>query len=265
MAGAHGEDRKVLSATFKERLEGTPEGERTNTPPAETGRSPFRFAEVATAYPDRYLNIGQTVSISPMEPGLPLAATVAKISSDQIRLVLVRPTFKSSFKEGERVRIKYWDVQEAFYFESEILKVTGPTNEGVTISKPTEGVRVQRRKAQRVRKAIPFSLTVIKAADSDLVGEMEDAKTKDISVSGLRFETHLLLREGDRLEMDLHLNPSQQVNAVGWVVRFEPAESSGASLYSVAVEFLQLELEDQNQLLLFLAKTRPEDAEPFGA
>ncbi|MCK5352446.1 hypothetical protein KAJ77_07695, partial [bacterium] len=57
---------------------------------------------------------------------------------------------------------------------------------------------------------------------------------------------------GDRLEIDLHLTPSQFVNAVGWVVRSEAVERDRKSLHSVAMEFLQLEGEEQNQLLLFL-------------
>ena len=52
--------------------------------------------------------------------------------------------------------------------------------------------------------------------------------------------------------MNLHLTPSQFVNAVGWVVRSEEAELDGKSLHAVAMEFLQVEAGDQNRLLLFL-------------
>ncbi len=62
------------------------------------------------------------------------------------------------------------------------------------------------------------------------------------------------------MALRLNLDPSQQVNAVGWVVRSEPIERKeyqhGTIMTKVtnfvAVNFLQLTAEEQNHLLLFL-------------
>ncbi len=54
-------------------------------------------------------------------------------------------------------------------------------------------------------------------------------------------------------EIHLHLSSSQRVNVVGWVVRSDPVQCEGKDLRSVAVMFLQLRAEEQNQLLKFLA------------
>jgi len=217
------------------------------------GEKELSFAKTSIEGPDRYLRVGLKLSIAPLlKPSAELAATVTQISPEQIDFELLRSTSERSFREGDRVRVKYWE-EAVYYFDSQILTVSGSADEQVSISRPREGISVQRRKAVRVRVPIPFSLTVITAAKTELVGEtVPDCRTQNISLGGLKFETNLPLALGDRLEIDLHLTPSQSVNAVGWVVRSEAIEHDGKSLHSVAMEFLQLEAKEQNQFLLFL-------------
>ena len=163
--------------------------------------------------------MGQTISISLLKPSTEMAATVLRISSEQVYLELTRPTSQRSFQEGERVRIKYWNEQEVYYFDSDILRVFGFSHQQLAISRPSEGVAVQRRKAYRVRKAVPFSFTVIEAAEAHLIGEkIDQSRTENLSVGGLAFDTDLPLRLRDKLEINLHLPSSQAVNAVAWVV-----------------------------------------------
>jgi hypothetical protein len=103
---------------------------------------------------------------------------------------------------------------------------------------------------------MPFSFSVIDAAEKSLIGEkIAKAKTQNISVAGLRFETSLGLRTGDKLEMNLRLPASQVVKAVGWVVRTEAVPQNGKVVSAVAMQFLQLQEEDQIQLLEFLAQS----------
>ena len=254
------QDPDTLQSMLQEKLRSARD---TTDPSAAASSPPFKFAAVSTTRPDRCLNVGQTISVSAVGSNPVLAAIVKKISEDGIRLALAQVTSPQSFSKGDRVQIKYWDYEEGFYFDSDVLSVGDFGGEDVTISRPQNGASVQRRKAQRFRHNIPISLTVINAADGSLVGRIEDAETKDLSTSGLKCETSLPLKLRDKLEISLLLTSSLRVNAVGWVVRVEPlecAEQSLQSLQSVAVEFLQLVAEDQNQLLLFLAKTCPREA-----
>ncbi len=217
------------------------------------GDSGLNFAKISIEGPDRYLRVGLRLSIAPLlKPSAELAATVTQISADQIDFELLRSTSERSFRKGDRVRVKYWE-DAVYYFDSQILTVSGSADEQVAVSRPSEGISVQRRKAARVRVPIPFSFTVIAAAQTELVGEtVSDCQTQNISLGGLKFETSLPLAPGDRLELDLCLNPSQFVNAVGWVVRSETVERDGKSLHAVGMEFLQLEAKEQTQFLLFL-------------
>ncbi len=207
-----------------------------------------------------YLKPGLAVSIQE-ESGEALAATVETLSPRSISLKLSRPTPEPSFQCGDRVWMKYWDEGATVYrWETRVTEILGPENQKVVLSISGKEVLVQRRKSYRARLQIPFSLTVIDAVDTELIGAKAECATRNVSVAGLAFDTELPLKVGDKLALRLNLDPSQQVNAVGWVVRCEPIErkeyNHGTIIIKitnfVAVNFLQLKAEEQNHLLRFL-------------
>ena len=206
-----------------------------------------------TADLGRYPQEGSAISIQG-ESKQALAATVVTSSPAEIWLELARPTSQKRFREGETVRIKYWDEGAVvYYWDAEIINITPSGKRHVAISIHDKGVTVQRRRSPRLSLHIPFWFTVIDAADSELVGQkVVDSHTENISVGGLLFKTRLLLQAGDKLEMYLDCPPSPPLNAVAWVVRSNPFELDGEHLNLVALEFLQMEEEEQCQLLEFL-------------
>ena len=205
---------------------------------------------------DQGLKIGLSVSIqgSSQEE---FAASIATSCADEIWLELSRPRLELPFQKGERVRIKYWNEGAIVYcWDADIIQIAGAGHQHVAIAMRGKGVTIQRRRYCRVEYALPFSFSVIDAAEAGLIGEkFAKAKTQNISVAGLRFETSLGLKAGDKLEMNLRLPASQSVKAVGWVVRTEAVQNNGQPIYSVALQFLQLHEEDQIQLLEFLAQS----------
>ena len=223
----------------------------------------LNFAEVSTVGSDHHLLLEHTVSLSPLaESGAERAATVAKISSHQIWLELFCSSLARPFLPGEKVQVKYWNEQAAYYFDSEILNVSGPSNQLLTIAGPSEEISVQRRKAQRVSYPVSFSFTIIDAAESQLIGQrVLNAETENISVGGLAFRTTVPLRLRDKLEISFLLSPSEAVRAAGWVVRYEPMSSDGETENLVALEFLHLSGEEQNKLLVFLAQILPRESD----
>jgi hypothetical protein len=158
--------------------------------------------------------------------------------------------------------MKYWDEGATVYrWETRVTEIQGPENQKVVLSISGKEVLVQRRKSYRARLQIPFSLTVIDAVDAGLIGAKAlECTTQDVSVAGLAFDTDLPLKVGDKLALNLALDPSQQVNAVGWVVRCAPIQrqeyNHGTMITKltnlIAVNFLQLKAEEQNHLLRFL-------------
>ena len=193
------------------------------------------------------LDIGRAVSVKGSESE-PFAATVAEISPTRIRLRLVSSVSIFPFRNGDLVLVKHWDDSSvAHYWQADIVTIEGPGNKSRTLSMLGVGVSVQQRKSYRVSSVIPFSFPIIDAADAQLDGQkVSGARTQNISVGGLLFESQLLLTVGDKLELCLQ-HSSKAVNAVGWVVRSEAAQS--AVLNSVAVEFLHIDDEDQFRLL----------------
>ncbi len=222
----------------------------------------LKFAEVTTAGSQHHLFLEKTVSLSLVsESACPLAATVTKITSEQVWLELLGALPTQAFSKGDQVQIKYWDEETAYYFDAEIQIVSGPCARQMTISSPREEISVQRRKAQRVCYPISFSFTVIDSADTQLIGQtVSEAETENVSIGGLAFHTPLPLKLKDRLEISFRLSPSEQVKAVGWVVRYQPLSQAGTRLNLVALEFLHLGSEAQNKLHLFLAQVLPRDA-----
>ena len=89
--------------------------------------------------------------------------------------------------------------------------------------------------------------------------DFPDLEIRDLTVGGLAFETELYLEAGDKLDMNLELPPSQTINALGSVIRCLPVEREEGSLNAISMKFFQLDVEGQNQLLLFLAQSRPPD------
>ena len=225
----------------------------------------LKFAEVPTAGSEHHLLLEKTVSLSPVsESSPPLAATIINITSEQVWLKLLGPPQTRVLSKGDQVRIKYWDEETAYYFDAEIQTVSGPCSRQVTLSSPREEISVQRRKAHRVCYPISFSYTIIDAAETQLIGHtVSEAETENVSVGGLAFHTLLPLKLKDRLEINFRLSPSEQVKAVGWVVRYQPLRQDGKRLNQVALEFLHLGAEEQHKLHLFLAQVLPGDAAAY--
>ncbi len=204
----------------------------------------------STSSPGAYPQAGLAVSIHVKSKG-EIPAAVTQSSPDEVCLELARPTSQDRFQEGEEVRIKYWDEGAiAYFWEAEILKAS---KRNIVAALLGQGVTVQRRQSYRVRTQVRLACTVIDAAERYLFGEEFSCKTKDISVGGLAFETHLPLDAGDRLAVRIHFSLSNQIDVVGWIVRATPIERHGEVIYSLALQFLHYEAKDQNHLLRFLA------------
>ncbi len=208
-------------------------------------------SESSTSSPGAYPRTGSAISIHVKSKG-EIPAMVTQSSPDEVCLELARPIWPLPFREGSQVRIKYWDEEAiAYFWEAKIIEAT---KRDVVAKLLGGGVTVQRRLSYRVRTQVRLVCTVIDAAERNLVGEEFSCKTKDISVGGLAFETHLPLDAGDRLAVRIQFSPSNQMDVVGWIVRATPIERHGEVINSVALQFLHCEAKDQNYLFQFIAR-----------
>ena len=203
---------------------------------------------------DLYLKIGLALTIQGQAEG-ELEATLKTISPGQLGLELSRPTLRLPFQKGEKVGIRYWDREAIVYsWDAEVVGTSGLRKQRVEVS-IDRGVVLQRRKSCRVCLPIPFSFTVIGAAESQLISKkVLKGTTQNISAGGLVFETSLALKVGDQLALNLHLPSSSNFDTRGWVVRSRPAENRGDDLQSIALMFQQREAKEQERLVKFLAR-----------
>ncbi|MDA2927913.1 PilZ domain-containing protein [Acidobacteria bacterium AH-259-G07] len=119
---------------------------------------------------------------------------------------------------------------------------------------PISPIDLRRPKEARVGRKVPFSFKVIAAVESGLVSrEVSKAETQDISAGGLRFESDLPLKVGDRLELKLQLSHSKEVGTSGKVVRSEQVERDGRSFNSIALQFMGLKPEEQDRIREFVS------------
>ncbi len=204
--------------------------------------------------PDLYLKIGGTLTLQGKTEE-ELGVTVANISPGRLGLELSGPTLTLPLQVGEKVGIRYWDKGVIVYsWEAEIVDTSGLRKQRVEVSIGRKVV-VQRRTSCRVCLPIPFSFTVIGAADSQLISQKAfKGTTQNISAGGLAFETSLPLEVRDQLAVNLHLPSSSNLDTRGWVVRSQPVENRGDDLQSIALMFQQLEAKKQDRLLKFLAQ-----------
>jgi len=203
---------------------------------------------------DLYLKIGLALAVQGEAEG-ELGATLKTISPGQLGLELSRPTLMLPFQAGESVGIRYWDKAAIVYsWDAVVVDTSGLRKQRVEVS-IDRGVAVQRRKSCRVCLPIPFSFTVIGAAESQLISkQVLKGITRNISAGGLTFETSLPLKVGDQLALNLHLSSSSNFDTRGWVVRSQLVENRGDDLRSITLMFQQLEPKERDRLLKFLAQ-----------
>ena len=201
---------------------------------------------------------GLVVSIQ-AKSGEVVAATVVFHSAKEIKVKLARTPSQAPFQSSEEVRIKYWDEGTvAYHWNGEVLEVDGDRE--MTIAVQDRGIAVQRRRAYRAALEVPLTITVMDAADAALEpGTTVSGRTENVSTGGLLFETDLPLGIGDKVEIRLEFTSSDQVSAVGWVVRATPVEQSEESRRAIALEFLQIEEDEQSRMLYCLAHSASRD------
>jgi hypothetical protein len=107
---------------------------------------------------------------------------------------------------------------------------------------------------------VPFSFSILRAAESELVSEtVFDTQTHDISTGGLRFETSLPLKEEDQLQLKLLLSESQELGVTAKVVWSKQVKREGKTMTSVGARFVELPLDEQIKLLqYFIGKEEAE-------
>ena len=187
---------------------------------------------------------------SRLDPRQPIGATVSEVSDQSIALDLSMGSPGALFREGEKVRLKYWDAEAIYFSDVEIMGTSGPDDQQLVIGITEQPVAMQRRQSHRVPSHFPFTYSVVDAAHIKLVsGNVHDARSHDVSAGGLRFTTELPIKQGDELEIRLDLAPKGSLVIAARVVVSDRMETDETEVNSVGVEFVRLQPEDRNRLV----------------
>ena len=178
---------------------------------------------------------------------------MTQISENELFVQLSKPEVNSPFKNGEQVRIKYWDKQGVYFCNAQVAQVSGPGNQQVELSIVTRPVAMQRRGSFRLPHKIELRLEVVDAIHGGLPpGKLFKSETLDISSTGLSFETDAPLKVMDELKVSFHLAKKKKVDAFATVVSSEKVEKKGKFVHSIGLELHGLLPEAQTHLMEFL-------------
>ena len=188
-------------------------------------------------------------------------AKIIQVSDSEINLDLSESRRESARTDrqfqcqtGESLQLRSWDEEALYSFEVKVAKIS-KDNQLLSISRTKPGMTLQRRRQLRTDLRVPFSFTVIDATQVQLVtDEILKAKTENLSLSGLRFESALLLKEGDEILVMLPIIPLSGLNASGTVIWTQ--RKSGTAHLSIGVRFRQLMPEEQDQILQFMESVK---------
>ena len=256
--------RRALSQLKKSR-----DLKETQPPPQAPAQSPtqsesqlkldqsLRFVSMAASNIKGTANVGQTLSLTPVRSGFPLAAIVRNMSDRQICVELPWPDSSMPLSAGDFVKIEFWDPETSHSFDSQVLSVD-PTGKKLEIARSARGKTAPTKKRVTVQKFVPLSFEVIESENRELIGkEVVNAKAFDVGIDSLRCKTDLPLKLRDQLKITLAL--PEETSVVGWVKGHKPLKGKGRGpAYSLAVRFVEMEPQDHNNLMLFVARSHAE-------
>ncbi len=128
------------------------------------------------------------------------------------------------------------------------------------------GVVVEnKREFFRLKLSIPFTFSVIESKDSRIAtNQVYTHQTQDISGGGLRFETHLALQAGDRLQISLHLPSMMPIKVDAEIVWSQWIQTPEEELNIGGIRFLDIDEEEQDRIIGFLFRAQIEARKKSG-
>ncbi|MEE8348973.1 MAG: PilZ domain-containing protein [Acidobacteriota bacterium] len=215
-------------------------------------------SEQASGGPNGLFATGQVVTIQRASEGRSVASVV-KIFGNEMWLKRELDGEVAPLGKGEAIQLQYYDATGAFSAGSEVINSSSADPRYVALAIPQEANAIQRRAAPRLRLVIPVSFSLFASPDSEEVSEeVFNARSHDISTGGVRLETEAQITTGDKVQLTLTLSESLIVTVIAKVMASQQAEVKGKTLTSAGVQFVEMELQDQIDLLQFLIEDEGE-------
>ena len=204
-----------------------------------------------------HLQVGSLLELQ--QSGAHREGSVTLISQNDLSVQLAKAEVNSPFNQEKPVRIKYWDKQGIYYCQAEIAKVSGLLNQEIELSIISRPVAMQRRRSFRLTQKIAVWFEVVDAIHGGLPpGKVFKSETRDISGTGLSFESDAPLKVLDELRVSFHVSKKKKLDSFATVVTSEKGEKY---THLIGVEFHGLLPEAQKELMEFLHEISPDEAQ----
>ena len=116
-----------------------------------------------------------------------------------------------------------------------------------------------KREFFRLKLSAPFAFLVIESKNPRIAtNQVYSNQTQDLSGGGLRFETHLELQLGDRLQITLHLPSMSPVKVDAEVVWSQPVETPEGEIVIGGLKFLDIDEDEQDRIIGYLFRAQIE-------
>lgn len=167
-----------------------------------------------------------------------------------VALLPAEATNPADLIPGTKVKITYVDNTAVYSFYSEIIIVGNGTPITVTLGKPVNLSRIQRRNF--VRLDIKLKVISNKIDEDTPDNDSFTATTIDISGGGILFGCNTELTVGQTLEAKVFLSDNQTVTANGRVVRVIENSASSKQRFSVGFEFISIKESERDKIIKFI-------------
>jgi len=204
--------------------------------------------------PGSVLQVGSKVVLE--YEGAQVSASVAEISDTNWKLEVKKEGRTTPFQEGSRIRLKYWDELGLYFVTAEVAADSGSQSSHLEVLVSGEPVALQRRGASRLSATLPFSFQVIEAESEALARDRQfKAETRDISGTGLSFDSVLPLKAMDELELVLEISPGRNVSVSATVVSSERVMRDSRPVNAIGMIFLDMSAETRQEIMQVLLHT----------
>ncbi len=156
----------------------------------------------------------------------------------------------SDFIPGSKVKVTYSDRSAVYSFLSEIIVLKPGTPSILTLGRPANMVRIQRRNFVRLVARLKIFSNKIAGDNKD--AEFFSATTSDISGGGLLFGCDTQLNVGETLEATIFIGQNQTISAVGRIVRVVEQSALSKYRYSVGLEFTDIKESERDKIIKYI-------------
>ncbi len=155
-----------------------------------------------------------------------------------------------AIQAGSEVRIRWGHDRGMSYFSARVLELKEGNRLRLTVEKPGDVERTQRRRFMRLEVHLPFRCTRLDATGQPQ--EVLKATTLEIGGNGATFVADRALNVGERVAFDFDLEGWGRCNGIGVVKRSVLALTPERAEHRVGMQFTEVKSTTQAIILSFL-------------